>query len=112
MSDAGKLRRHAGAVHRRGLGAGRLRARRPGKGEGHTGRVSVIATNEPAALAEITNAITKQDGAIASLRVVNRQSDFFEAVVDVEVRDLGHLSRVIAGLRAASAVHQVERARG
>ena len=84
----------------------------PGKGEGHTGRVSVIATNEPAALAEITNAITKQDGAIASLRVVNRQSDFFEAVVDVEVRDLGHLSRVIAGLRAANAVHQVERARG
>ena len=84
----------------------------PDKGEGHTGRVSVIATNEPAALAEITNAITKQDGAVASLRVVNRQSDFFEAVVDVEVRDLGHLSRVIAGLRAANAVHQVERARG
>jgi guanosine-3',5'-bis(diphosphate) 3'-pyrophosphohydrolase len=84
----------------------------PGKSGAHTGRVSVIATNEPAALTEITNAITKQDGAIASLRVVSRQSDFFEAVVDVEVRDLGHLSRVIAGLRAASAVHQVERARG
>ncbi len=82
------------------------------KGEGHTGRVSVIASNEPAALGEITNAITKQDGTVASLRVVSRQADFFEAVVDVEVRDLGHLSRVIAGLRAASAVHQVERARG
>jgi len=82
------------------------------KGEGHTGRVSVIASNEPAALADITNAITKQDGAIASLRVVSRQADFFEAVVDVEVRDLGHLSRVIAGLRAANVVHQVERARG
>ena len=82
------------------------------KGEGHTGRVSVIASNEPAALAEITNAVTRQDGAIASLRVVSRQSDFFEAVVDVEVRDLPHLSRVIAGLRAAKVVHQVERARG
>jgi hypothetical protein len=33
-------------------------------------------------------------------------------VLDVEVRDLGHLSRIIAGLRAASVVHQVERARG
>jgi len=83
-----------------------------GKGEGHVGRVSVIASNEPAALAEITNAIAKQDGAIASLRVVNRQNDFFEAVVDVEVRDLGHLGRVIAGLRAANVVHQVDRARG
>ena len=74
--------------------------------------MSVIASNEPAALAEITNAVTRQDGAIASLRVVSRQSDFFEAVVDVEVRDLPHLSRVIAGLRAAKVVHQVERARG
>ena len=82
------------------------------KGEGHTGRVSVIASNEPAALAEITNAITKHDGTVAALRVVNRQSDFFEAVVDVEVRDLGHLSRVIAALRAAGTVHQVDRARG
>jgi GTP pyrophosphokinase len=82
------------------------------KGEGHVGRVSVIASNAPSALAEITNAIAKQDGAIASLRVVSRQSDFFEAVLDVEVRDLGHLGRVIAGLRGASSVHQVDRARG
>ncbi len=83
-----------------------------GKGEGHTGRVSVIASNESSVLPAVTNAIAKQDGAIASLRIVNRQADFFEMLVDVEVRDLAHLSRVIAGLRAASGVHQVERARG
>jgi GTP pyrophosphokinase len=83
-----------------------------GKGEGYAGRVSVIADNKPTALADITNAVTKQEGVIASLRVVGRQSEFFEAVLDVEVRDLGHLGRIIAGLRAASVVHQVERARG
>ena len=49
---------------------------------------------------------------VAALRVVSRQSEFFEAVVDIEVRDLGHLSRIIAGLRGAGVVHQVERARG
>jgi GTP pyrophosphokinase len=83
-----------------------------GKGEGYAGRVSVIADNKPTALADITNAVTKQEGVVASLRVVARQSEFFEAVLDVEVRDLGHLGRIIAGLRAASVVHQVERARG
>jgi GTP pyrophosphokinase len=82
------------------------------RGEGHTGRVGVIADNAPTAIAEVTNAIAKQDGIIANLRIVNRQADFFEMLVDVEVRDLGHLSRVIAGLRAAGGVHQVERARG
>jgi GTP diphosphokinase / guanosine-3',5'-bis(diphosphate) 3'-diphosphatase len=83
-----------------------------GKFEGHTGRVTVIAANEPTALADITNAVTKQDGAIASLRVVSRGADFFEALIDVEVRDLNHLVRVIASLRATSSVHQVERAKG
>jgi GTP diphosphokinase / guanosine-3',5'-bis(diphosphate) 3'-diphosphatase len=82
------------------------------KGEGYTGRVGVIVQNAPGALATITNAIAKQDGAVANLRVVNRQTDFFEVMVDVEVRDVRHLGTVIAGLRASSGVHQVERARG
>jgi GTP pyrophosphokinase len=82
------------------------------RGEGHTGRISVVADNAPAALATITNAVSKHDGALASLRTINRQADFFEVLVDVEVRDVRHLSTVIAGLRAASGIRQVERARG
>ena len=83
-----------------------------GEADGHIGRVSVIAHNEPGALASVTNAISKQDGAVANLKIINRQADFFEILVDVEVRDLRHLSNVIAGLRAAGGIHQVERAKG
>jgi GTP diphosphokinase / guanosine-3',5'-bis(diphosphate) 3'-diphosphatase len=87
--------------------------RGPGaKVAGHTGRVSVIADNDSAAIASITNAISKQDGDVVNLRIVNRQADFMEMLVDVEVRDLHQLINVIAGLRAAKSVHQVERARG
>ena len=78
----------------------------------HTGRISVIATDAPNTLANLTNAISKQDGSVSNLRIVNRQQDFFEILVDVEVRDVRHLSNVIAGLRAASGITQVERARG
>jgi GTP pyrophosphokinase len=77
----------------------------------HTGRISVIASNEQGVLANVTNAIAKQDGAVNNLKIVNRQQDFFEILIDVDVRDLRHLSTVIAGLRAASGVSQVERAR-
>jgi GTP pyrophosphokinase len=80
-----------------------------GKTPGHTARISVIAENEPAILANLTNAIAKQDGAISNLKIVNRQQDFLEAMVDVEVRDVGHLSKVIAGLRGASGIKGVER---
>jgi guanosine-3',5'-bis(diphosphate) 3'-pyrophosphohydrolase len=82
-----------------------------GRGEGYTGRISVIADNAPATLATVANAVAKHDGAVANLRVVNRQADFSELLVDVEVRDVRHLATVIAGLRASSGIHQVERAR-
>ena len=69
------------------------------------------AANEPATLANLTNAIAKQEGAVTNLKIQNRQADFLEVLVDVDVRDLKHLSNVIAGLRAAPGITQVERAR-
>ena len=75
----------------------------------HTARISVIGANEPSQLANLTNAIAKQEGAIASLKIVSRQADFIEALVDVDVRDVAHLSKVIAGLRGAVGVKGVER---
>jgi GTP pyrophosphokinase len=80
------------------------------RGATHTGRISVIATNEPATLANLTNAVSRQEGSVSNLKIVNRHQDFIEILVDVEVRDLRHLSMVIAGLRAVSGLTQVERA--
>ena len=81
------------------------------KGALHTARISVIAVNNPSALAGLTNAIARQEGAVSNLKVVNRQQDFFEILVDVGVRDLRHLSSVIGGLRAASGITEVVRVR-
>ncbi len=84
----------------------------PGTGnrrDTHTGRISIIAANEPATLANLTNAVARQDGAVTNLKITSRQQDFIEILVDVEVRDLRHLSMVIAGLRAVSGLTQVER---
>ena len=81
-------------------------------GTTHTGRISATAVNMPSTLANLTNAVAKHDGAVSNLKITNRQPDFFEVLLDVEVRDLRHLGTVIAGLRAASGVTQVERARG
>ncbi|MSP29058.1 MAG: bifunctional (p)ppGpp synthetase/guanosine-3',5'-bis(diphosphate) 3'-pyrophosphohydrolase [Acetobacteraceae bacterium] len=86
-------------------------AKRDSKSSLYTGRVSVIVANEPATLANVTNAIAKQEGEVSNLKIENRQADFMEVVVDVEVRDLKHLSNVIAGLRAAPGITQVERAK-
>ena len=77
----------------------------------HTGRVSVIAAHEAGTLANISNAVSKHDGSINNLKIVNKQLDFQEILLDVEVRDLRHLHNIIAALRAAHGVTQVERAK-
>ncbi|AQS89455.1 GTP pyrophosphokinase [Neoasaia chiangmaiensis] len=78
----------------------------------HVGRISVVAVNEPVVLATLTNTASKHHGAVINLKIVHRQLDFMEILVDLEVRDARHLSAMIAGLRAAQGIMQVERAKG
>jgi GTP pyrophosphokinase len=59
----------------------------------------------------VTDAIASQDGAIESLKIVHRGPDFQEILVDVEVKDLRHLSNILAALRAVQGVAQAERAK-
>jgi GTP pyrophosphokinase/guanosine-3',5'-bis(diphosphate) 3'-pyrophosphohydrolase len=42
----------------------------------------------------------------------HRQSDFFDADFDIDVRDARHLTLVSAALRASPSVEEVERAQG
>ena len=78
----------------------------------YTGRLSVIAANRPDALANLTNTINKHDGVLRNLKIVNRQQDFYEIIVDVDVRDIRHLNLLMAGLRVTGGISQVDRSRG
>jgi GTP pyrophosphokinase len=82
------------------------------RGASHVGRVSIATANQPGALSALTTVIAKHDGNISNLKIVNRTADFFDMLVDVEVKDLRHLSDIIAALRACPGVATVERARG
>jgi GTP diphosphokinase / guanosine-3',5'-bis(diphosphate) 3'-diphosphatase len=83
-----------------------------GKSVNHTARISAIAANEQSALADLANAIAKQEGSVINLKIVNRQQDFMEILIDVDVRDIAHLSKVIVGLRGLKTIKGVERSIG
>jgi GTP pyrophosphokinase len=83
-----------------------------GAGGAHLGRLDVVTSSDRGVLSAVTDAIARQDGAIQNLRIQHRGSDFQEIAVDVEVKDLRHLSNIIAALRAVQGVAQAERARG
>jgi guanosine-3',5'-bis(diphosphate) 3'-pyrophosphohydrolase len=77
----------------------------------HIGRVKIILAHESGSLASIASTVAKDMGNINNLRITNRSPDFFELLVDVDVRGAEHLSDIIASLRAQACVHAVERYR-
>jgi GTP diphosphokinase / guanosine-3',5'-bis(diphosphate) 3'-diphosphatase len=75
----------------------------------HIGRLKAHVSHEPAALATVTNVIAKENGNISNFKIVNRSTDFFEVLIDIEVKDLRHLGNIIANLRSKEVVQSVER---
>jgi GTP pyrophosphokinase len=75
------------------------------------GRLHVTVTNEPGALGAITTLIGKYDGNIHNLRFTARTTDFFDMLIDIAVRDVKHLTTIMAALRGQKVVAAVERAR-
>jgi GTP diphosphokinase / guanosine-3',5'-bis(diphosphate) 3'-diphosphatase len=84
----------------------------PTSSDQHVGRLSVVITNQPGSLGSLTTVIGKNLGNISNLKITNRSIDFFEVLVDVEVKDVRHLTNIIAALRATPSISSVDRARG
>ena len=81
----------------------------PERPERFPARISVTAVNEPGSLAQIAQVISESDGNIDNLRMSRRAADFTEMVIEIDVWNLEHLNRIVAGLRSRRTVSEVER---
>ena len=77
--------------------------------DGGTARLHVVVRNQPGALAVVAGIFGAHDANILNLKMESRDASFHSFNVDLEVRDLQHLTRILAALRAADAVSQAER---
>ncbi len=75
----------------------------------HVGRLKIMLANEPGSLGDLSNLIARNNGNISNLNIVNRTVSYFELLVDVEVKDLKHLTDIIAALKASKVVSYVSR---
>jgi RelA/SpoT family (p)ppGpp synthetase len=78
--------------------------------DGGTARLSVMVKNEPGALAVVAGIFGSHKANILNIRLDARDPAFHTNIVDLEVHDLHHLTRILAALRAADVVIQAERA--
>jgi len=83
-----------------------------GKEAKMVGRLTVVLLNQQNALGAVTVIIGKAGGNIINFKITHRTTDFFDILIDVEVRDVKHLTMIIAALRAHGAISSVERAKG
>ena len=72
-------------------------------------KIVVTVLNEPGTLAQIAQVIGEADGNIDNLHMRRAASDFTDMVIELEVWDLEHLNRIIAGIGAKSVVSKVDR---
>lgn len=80
-----------------------------GQDEHHIGRIRAVVSHETAALAAVANVIAREEGNISNLKILNRSTDFFELLIDIEVRNQRHLNSIIAALRGKDVIQSVER---
>ena len=79
-------------------------------GESHISRLRIVLINQPGSLGTLSNVIAKNHGNIANLNILERTAGFFDLIVDIEVRDVRHLSDIMAALRASPGISSVRRA--
>jgi (p)ppGpp synthase/HD superfamily hydrolase len=77
--------------------------------DGGTARLTVILRDVAGALGEMASILGAKGANIVNLGLAHRDGSFHTFHVDVEVHDLAHLHGLIAALRAAEGVSQVER---
>ncbi|WP_408589414.1 RelA/SpoT family protein [Novosphingobium sp.] len=77
--------------------------------DGAVGRVRAELYNRPGTLAEMAGTFAKNHANVVNLEMTQRENPFHTYEVDLEVRDLAHLTRIISALRASDAVAQADR---
>lgn len=72
-------------------------------------RIMVKILNTPGGLAVLAIELAKEKSNVANFKILNRNKDFFEVLVDIEVNSVEHLLDVIEHLKMKQEIIQIER---
>ncbi|MBE8190662.1 MAG: bifunctional (p)ppGpp synthetase/guanosine-3',5'-bis(diphosphate) 3'-pyrophosphohydrolase [Alphaproteobacteria bacterium] len=73
------------------------------------GRLLVSVINRTGSLSAITQTFADFGANIANLSITQRNDDFCDLIIDIEVRDVPHVSKLIDVLKGSSVISSIER---
>ena len=79
------------------------------RSQGAVGQLNVVLYNRPGTLADMAGVFARSNANVINLELVQRDDPFHTYVIDLEVSDLAHLTRILSALRASDAVAQADR---
>ncbi len=74
-------------------------------------RLEAVITNERGSLAAVTSLISDHGGNITNIQLTSRTVDFFTFATDIEVKDIRHMTEIVAAMQASPFIESVERAK-
>lgn len=77
--------------------------------EDHVGRIDIVVLHQAGTIAAIAAIIARENANIINMQTTNRTPEFYEFLIDLDVKDVTHLSNIIAALRMSQRVLSVER---
>ena len=77
--------------------------------EMYASRIRVVVENQSGSLADISSTIAKKKVNISNITITNRSTDYFELIIDVEVKSVDHLEEILSALRISKKTSEVER---
>lgn len=66
--------------------------------------INAVVLNKPGSLAMLAVEVAKLDANVTNFKIMSRSKDFFEILVDLEVKGLNHLTNIITILRTKSCI--------
>lgn len=72
-------------------------------------RVKVLVKNQSGALADVSNVMAQRDINISNIDIINRAEEYFEMILDIEVKNSKHLESVILSLRILDKILEANR---
>lgn len=75
----------------------------------HVARIYIVVLHQAGTVAAITSIIAREDANIINIQITNRTPEFYEFIIDLDVKNLEHLYNIIAALRMSKYVISVDR---
>ncbi len=72
-------------------------------------RIKLLLKNESGALADVSLMMAKKDVNISNIEIINRTKDYFELILDIEIKNTKHLEVLMLSLRILNKVLEANR---